>query len=143
MAALPGLRLVSAIVALAALQRGSAAAADQLPPAPDSHRTAARYSWELPHANVAATGGLEWSPAPFVFEAGASRRFIDFEHGNDASDGRSPATPWKHHPWDRQPAAVVQVAFVEWTRAGLLRHPTFRGIRHDKNAAAVRKEVDE
>lgn len=105
MTAVSGLRLVSAVVALAAFQRGSAAAADRLPPAPDGHRTAARYSWELPHANVAATGGLEWSPAPFVFEAGASRRFIDFEHGNDANDGRSPATPWRHHPWDRQATA--------------------------------------
>jgi len=30
------------------------------------------------------------------------------------------------------PTIVVQVAFVEWTRDGLLRHPRFVGVRDDK-----------
>src|SRR5262249_28786722 len=39
-----------------------------------------------------------------------------------------------------KPALVVEAAFVEWTRDGLLRHPKFVGIREDKNAAAVMRE---
>lgn len=39
-----------------------------------------------------------------------------------------------------KPRIVVQIGFVEWTRAGLLRHPTFRGIREDKKARDVGRE---
>jgi bifunctional non-homologous end joining protein LigD len=42
--------------------------------------------------------------------------------------------------WVR-PVQVVEVAFVEWTRDGLLRHPKFVGVRDDKNARAVRREL--
>jgi bifunctional non-homologous end joining protein LigD len=35
---------------------------------------------------------------------------------------------------------VVDVAFVEWTRHGMLRHPTFVGIRNDKPAREVGRE---
>ncbi|PWT79648.1 MAG: hypothetical protein C5B57_13620 [Blastocatellia bacterium] len=38
------------------------------------------------------------------------------------------------------PAIVVQVAFVEWTRDGLLRHPRFVGVRDDKPPPDVRRE---
>jgi bifunctional non-homologous end joining protein LigD len=33
------------------------------------------------------------------------------------------------------------VAFVEWTRDGLLRHPEFIGIRNDKDRRAVKRET--
>ena len=46
------------------------------------------------------TGDLEWAPQPFEFKAGESVRYIDFDGGNDANDGTSKQTPWKHHPWD-------------------------------------------
>jgi bifunctional non-homologous end joining protein LigD len=39
-----------------------------------------------------------------------------------------------------KPTMVVQVAFVEWTRDGLLRHPRFIGARIDKAAADVHRE---
>jgi DNA ligase D-like protein (predicted ligase) len=39
-----------------------------------------------------------------------------------------------------KPSQVVEVAFVEWTRDGLLRHPKFVGVRDDKSARAVRRE---
>ena len=39
-----------------------------------------------------------------------------------------------------KPELVVEVSFVEWTRDGLLRHPQFVGVRHDKAAAQVRRE---
>jgi bifunctional non-homologous end joining protein LigD len=36
---------------------------------------------------------------------------------------------------------VAEVAFVEWTRDGLLRHPEFIGIRNDKGPRAVKRET--
>jgi len=39
-----------------------------------------------------------------------------------------------------KPTHVVQAAFVEWTRDGLLRHAKFVGLRDDKNARDVRRE---
>jgi bifunctional non-homologous end joining protein LigD len=41
--------------------------------------------------------------------------------------------------WVR-PAMVVQVAFVEWTTYGLLRHASFLGLREDKAAREVRRD---
>lgn len=41
--------------------------------------------------------------------------------------------------WAR-PEVVVEVAFAEWTGAGLLRHPSLLGIRDDKDAASVVRE---
>ncbi len=70
----------------------------------------ARYSWQRPHAKVIETGDLEWAPKPFVFQAGESVRYIDFEDGDDAGPGTR-EDPWKHHPWD--PAATGQAAECE------------------------------
>ena len=39
------------------------------------------------------------------------------------------------------PRLVAEVGFSEWTTAGLLRHPRFLGLREDKAATEVRKEV--
>ena len=39
-----------------------------------------------------------------------------------------------------KPAVVVEVAFVEWTRDGLLRHPRLLGVRSDKSPREVRRE---
>jgi hypothetical protein len=63
-------------------------------------QNAARWSWQEPQAKVLPTGDLEWAPAAFAFKPGKSVRYIDFLSGNDASDGLSKQTPWKHHPWD-------------------------------------------
>jgi hypothetical protein len=60
----------------------------------------ARWSWQAPQAKVLPTGDLEWAPKAFEFESGESIRYIDFESGDDANDGLSKHTPWKHHPWD-------------------------------------------
>jgi ATP-dependent DNA ligase len=40
-----------------------------------------------------------------------------------------------------KPELVVQVAFMEWTSHGKLRHPRLLGIREDKRAADVTREV--
>lgn len=40
-----------------------------------------------------------------------------------------------------KPRLVAQVAFTEWTRAGMLRHPRFLGLRTDKKPSEVVREV--
>jgi bifunctional non-homologous end joining protein LigD len=39
-----------------------------------------------------------------------------------------------------KPTMVVDVSFVEWIHDGLLRHPSFLGLRDDKQAREVRRE---
>jgi bifunctional non-homologous end joining protein LigD len=43
--------------------------------------------------------------------------------------------------WVR-PELVCQVRFTEWTRDGALRHPSFEGLRVDKKASAVKREIE-
>ena len=40
-----------------------------------------------------------------------------------------------------EPRLVCEVEFTEWTRDGKLRHPTFRGLREDKPASEVVREM--
>jgi bifunctional non-homologous end joining protein LigD len=42
-----------------------------------------------------------------------------------------------------EPKLVGEVAFTEWTREGILRHPAFQGLREDKPASDVVREVPE
>jgi bifunctional non-homologous end joining protein LigD len=42
-----------------------------------------------------------------------------------------------------EPELVGEVAFTEWTREGILRHPAFQGLREDKPAAEVVRETPE
>jgi ATP-dependent DNA ligase len=51
---------------------------------------------------------------------------------------RAVGLPRRAH-WAR-PEIVVQVAFIEWTRHGKLRHPRLIGVRFDKAAADVVRE---
>lgn len=39
-----------------------------------------------------------------------------------------------------KPKVVVEVEFTEWTKEGILRHPSFKGIREDKFAKTIGKE---
>jgi bifunctional non-homologous end joining protein LigD len=56
----------------------------------------------------------------------------------------SPFAPFKPIPpgthWVR-PELVAQIGFAEWTRDGRLRHPRFLGLREDKPAREVVREV--
>jgi bifunctional non-homologous end joining protein LigD len=54
-----------------------------------------------------------------------------------APDGPRPPAQGAH--WVK-PELVTEVAFTEWTRDGLLRHPAFEGLREDKPAAQVVRE---
>ena len=58
------------------------------------------YSWETQQAKVLPNGDLQWAPQAFQLVKGTSLRYIDYDGGNDANDGLSTATAWKHHPWD-------------------------------------------
>ncbi|WP_017974944.1 non-homologous end-joining DNA ligase [Actinopolyspora halophila] len=39
-----------------------------------------------------------------------------------------------------EPRTVVSIAFTEWTEDGKLRHPTYRGLRRDKDPSDVTRE---
>ena len=40
-----------------------------------------------------------------------------------------------------EPELVAEVEFTEWTREGILRHPSYKGLRDDKDPQAVVREV--
>ena len=69
---------------------------------------AAQWSWKEPQAKVLPSGDLQWAPKPFEFKTTGSIRYIDFDSGNDASDGLSKRTAWKHHPWDPNATNVAK-----------------------------------
>jgi len=56
-----------------------------------------------------------------------------------------PASPFADPVRERaarwaEPQLVAQIAFTEWTRDGMLRHPRFLGLRDDKPATGVVRE---
>jgi len=48
---------------------------------------------------------------------------------------------WRRSTHWVKPELVAQIAFSEWTRNGQLRHPRFQGLRTDKKARQVVREV--
>ncbi len=84
------------------------------------------YIWQQDHAKVLPNGDIQWTPKPFRFEAGKTVRFIDYENGDDANDGASKASAWKHHPWDRH-AASKAVAHKGPTTYVFRRGVVYRG----------------
>lgn len=54
-------------------------------------------------------------------------------------DGETPALAPRGARWVR-PRLLAEVAFTEWTADGLLRHPSFQGLREDKAARDIVKE---
>lgn len=58
---------------------------------------------------------------------------------------RTAESPFAGRPTERaahwaRPVLVAQVAFTQWTRDGMLRHPSFQGLRDDKDPADVVRE---
>jgi bifunctional non-homologous end joining protein LigD len=74
-----------------------------------------------------------------------TRLLLDLRRRLDAIEvPESPFTKAKGLPrlrahWVR-PEIVVQVAFLEWTGHGKMRHPRLLGVRYDKHARAVTRE---
>ena len=54
--------------------------------------------------------------------------------------GGMPLREWESIHWVK-PALLCEVSFTEWTKEGQLRHPSFQGIREDKDADDVKKET--
>jgi bifunctional non-homologous end joining protein LigD len=55
-------------------------------------------------------------------------------------------SPFANPPRDRnaawvEPELVAEIDFTEWTRDGVLRHPSFKGLRLDRDAREVVREV--
>ena len=50
------------------------------------------------------------------------------------------AGEWRSIHWVK-PALLCEVAFTEWTQDGLIRHPSFQGLREDKDASEVKQEM--
>ena len=59
---------------------------------------------------------------------------------------QEPSGRWRPKGWKKsdsrwvKPKLVAQVQFTEWTEDGILRHPSFQGLREDKNPADVVRE---
>ena len=49
------------------------------------------------------------------------------------------AREWSAVHWVR-PSLLCEVAFTEWTEDGRIRHPSFQGLREDKDASEVKQE---
>lgn len=60
---------------------------------------------------------------------------------------QEPSGRWRPKGWKAsdtrwiEPKLVAQVQFTEWTEDGLLRHPSFQGLREDKKPADVVREA--
>jgi bifunctional non-homologous end joining protein LigD len=50
-----------------------------------------------------------------------------------------PAGPLRGTHWVK-PELVAEIEFTGWTRDGLLRHPSFKGLREDKPASNIKRE---
>ena len=56
-----------------------------------------------------------------------------------ADTGAVPAREFNAIHWIR-PVLLCELTFTEWTDDGRIRHPSFQGLREDKNAQDVRRE---
>jgi bifunctional non-homologous end joining protein LigD len=73
-----------------------------------------------------------------------AERFAGMAAGNAvlsrAETGGLPAGEWRSIRWVA-PTLLCEVAFTEWTQDGHIRHPSFQGLREDKDASEVKKET--
>lgn len=60
--------------------------------------------------------------------------------GRSRWGGGIPAEDMREFAWTR-PELVAQIRFVEWTAEGRLRHAAFLGLRSDKTASSVHREL--
>lgn len=104
----PSLTLLG-VVAAWSLAPFSAAAEQQ--PAAVGWNAATLPTWSspVPQEALVVDGktDIRWMPEPFAYTPGSSRRYIDFDNGDDSRDGLTPATAWKRHPWDAEAAGTA------------------------------------
>ena len=60
------------------------------------------------------------------------------QSGSPFQKGEPPSGPGVH--WVK-PELVAEIGFTEWTQNNMLRHPRFEGLRTDKKAREVRREI--
>jgi bifunctional non-homologous end joining protein LigD len=70
------------------------------------------------------------------------REFERIEQPVCPFEPRPPGALSKQARWVR-PERVVEVSFTEWTEGGAVRHPLLQGLRKDKAAKDVRREVEQ
>jgi bifunctional non-homologous end joining protein LigD len=72
-----------------------------------------------------------------------SEQLVSLASPDPAYDERSLPTgqAWRHGVHWVKPELVAEIRFSEWTRDGQLRHPRFLGLRTDKKARDVVREV--
>lgn len=58
------------------------------------------YDWQKPNAKLLPNGDLGYAPEAWTAPKFSNARYIDFEGGDDAKDGKTPSTAWKRHPND-------------------------------------------
>jgi bifunctional non-homologous end joining protein LigD len=68
-----------------------------------------------------------------------AKRFKPLEQSK-SSFVEVPAIERKDAVW-LKPTLVCEVTYTDWTRDGRLRHPSFQGLREDKRAADVRRDI--
>ena len=68
-----------------------------------------------------------------------TKRLRALEQRDSPFGARIPGLPLRGIHWVR-PTLVAEIAFTEWTSDGLLRHPSFQGLREDKSASEVVRE---
>src|SRR5437870_4364871 len=121
---------------------------------PQNCPSIARAIADLPVDDAILDGEITWSqvgPVYHVFAGKVGTGFdtallLDLRARFDALEIlKSPFTkaiglPRVRAHWVR-PEIVVQVAFIEWTVHGKLRHSRFLGVRTDKSAREVVREV--
>ena len=60
---------------------------------------------------------------------------------------QEPSSRWRPKGWKVsdtrwvRPKLVAQIQFTEWTSDGILRHPSFQGLREDKDPRKVVRET--
>ncbi|MGF1632367.1 MAG: LamG domain-containing protein [Phycisphaerae bacterium] len=99
-----------------------------------------QFAWQESHARVLPTGDLEWTPRPFVFKAGTSVRYIDYQNGDDDRDGATKETAWKHHPWDTQAAGRAKAAGGEAHTYVFKRGVVYRGALRPQAAKGTAQD---
>jgi bifunctional non-homologous end joining protein LigD len=88
---------------------------------------------QLRYAGKVGTGFDRWTLAELARALESRARATSPFSGGPVPKGRD--IHWV------TPNLVAQIAFAEWTRDGVLRHPRFVGLRHDRAAREVRREV--
>lgn len=90
---------------------------------------------QLEFAGKVGTGFQREAPALMKKLAGMKRATTPFDVGVPAGAAKVRDAHWV------EPTLVCEVAFMEWTGHGHIRHPSFQGMRADKKPRDVKREV--